>query len=243
MQRQGVISDFDIRTASRLTVDAMVAKLGDISGKRVIDLGAGYGGAARVLAKKHGAHVTCLNLSLKENARNRELTQAAGLSDKISVVDGSFDDMPFADAEFDVAWSQDAILHAPDRLAVLREVERVLKPGGQFVFTDPMQADGLVDTHALQPIYDRIHLADLASIGFYRKALTDLGFAEVETDELTRQLGNHYARVREVMLEKLEEFGLPDAFVERMGDGLELWVNGATTRQLSWAIMHYCKLG
>ena len=178
MQRQGVISDFDIRTASRLTVDAMVAKLGDISGKRVIDLGAGYGGAARVLAKKHGAHVTCLNLSLKENARNRELTQAAGLSDKISVVDGSFDDIPFADAEFDVAWSQDAILHAPDRLAVLREVERVLKPGGQFVFTDPMQADGLVDTHALQPIYDRIHLADLTSIGFYRKALTDLGFAE-----------------------------------------------------------------
>ena len=65
----------------------------------------------------------------------------------------------------------------------------------------------------------------------------------METDELTRQLGNHYARVREVMLEKQEEFGLPDAFVERMGDGLELWVNGATTRQLSWAIMHYCKLG
>jgi len=65
----------------------------------------------------------------------------------------------------------------------------------------------------------------------------------VETDELTRQLGNHYARVREVMLEKQEEFGLPDAFVECMGDGLELWIKGATTRLLSWAIMHYCKLG
>ncbi len=233
----------DIRTASRRTVDAMIAKLGNLEGKRVIDLGAGYGGAARVLAKEHGAHVTCLNLSLKENARNRELTEAAGLSDRIIVIDGSFDDMPLDDAQFDVAWSQDAILHAPDRLAVLREVERVLKPGGQFVFHDPMQADGLADTSALQPIYDRIHLADLASIGFYREALTGLGFEEVETQELTNQLGNHYARVREVMLEKQDEFGLPDAFVERMGNGLELWVNGAATRQLSWAIMHYRKKG
>mgnify|MGYP000218169650 CR=1 FL=1 len=232
----------DIRTASKLTVDRMASKLGAISGRKVIDLGAGYGGAARVLAEEHQALVTCLNLSSVENERNRKLTEAAGLSERISVVDGSYDAMPFEDESFDIAWSQDAILHAPDRLAVMDEVARVLKPGGLFVFTDPMQADGLTDLSALQPIYDRIHLPDLASIGFYRTALTERGFEVVEIEELTGQLGKHYARVREELLSRKGELGLPDAFADRMAAGLSHWVEGAKAGQLSWAIMLYRKL-
>ncbi len=231
----------DIRTASRKTVDHMAELLGPVAGKRGIDLGAGYGGAARVLAAEHGAHVTCLNLSTVENERNRKLTQAAGLSDKVEVVDGSFDAMPFGDESFDFAWSQDAILHAPDREAVLDEVARVLKPGGLFVFHDPMQADGLSDSRVLQPIYDRIHLPDLASIGFYRSALTARGFEEIETEVLTHQLGTHYRRIREDLLARKDELGLPDAFVSRMSAGLGHWVEGAAAGNLSWAIMAYRK--
>lgn len=233
----------DIRAASRLTVEHMAGKLKDLAGKRVIDLGSGYGGAARVLAGEHGANVTCLNLSSVENERNRKLTEAASLSDRIEVVDGSFDAMPFADESFDMAWSQDAILHAPDRSAVLDEVARVLKPGGLFVFHDPMQADGLTDKAALQPIYDRIHLPDLASIGFYRDGLTARGFTEVETEELTGQLGTHYRRVREEMLARKDELGLPDDFVTRMSAGLNHWVEGAANGNLRWAIMLYRKNG
>ena len=103
----------DIRTASRKTIERIAQKLGPLDGKHIVDLGSGYGGAARVLASEYGARVTCINLSTKENARNRELTEAAGLSDRISILDGSFDDMPFEEGIFDVAWSQDAILHAP----------------------------------------------------------------------------------------------------------------------------------
>ncbi|MEZ5734999.1 MAG: methyltransferase domain-containing protein [Novosphingobium sp.] len=231
----------DIRTASRRTVDRMIGKLGDLSGKEMIDLGSGYGGAARVLAGEHGARVTCLNLSTVENERNRALTGQAGLSDRITVVDGSYDAMPFDDASFDVAWSQDAILHAPDRSAVLDEVARVLKPGGIFVLHDPMQADGLADTSALQPIYDRIHLPDLASIGFYRDGLTARGFSEVETEVLTHQLGTHYRRVREELLARQSQLDLPDAFVSRMAAGLSHWVEGAANGNLRWAIMVYRK--
>lgn len=231
----------DIRAASRLTVDHMAGKLGDLSGKRVVDLGSGYGGAARVLAGEKGAEVTCLNLSAVENERNRKLTAQAGLSDRITVVDGSFDAMPFADAGFDIAWSQDAILHAPDRGAVLDEVARVLKPDGLFVFHDPMQADGLADLSALQPIYDRIHLPDLASIGFYRDGLTARGFTELETEVLTQQLGTHYRRVCEDLLARQEELGLPEDFVSRMAAGLNHWVEGAANGNLRWAIMLYRK--
>lgn len=233
----------DIRTASRRTVDHMIGKLGDLQGKRVIDLGAGYGGAARVMAGEHGARVTCLNLSRVENMRNRKLNESARLSDRIEVVDGSYDAIPSADASFDIAWSQDAILHAPDRGAVLDEVARVLRPGGLFVFHDPMQADDLSDTAALQPIYDRIHLPDLASIGFYREGLTGRGFTEVETEILTQQLGTHYRRVREELTGRRKELGLPEEFVDRMAAGLGHWVEGAANGNLRWAIMVYRKDG
>lgn len=231
----------DIAVASRRTVDRMAGKLGDISGKSVVDLGAGYGGAARVLAGEYGAHVTCINLSSVENERNRALTKEAGLGDRIKIVGGSFDNMIFDDSSFDIAWSQDAILHAPDRLAVLDEVARVLKPGGELIFTDPMQADGLEDREALQPIYDRIHLPDLASFGFYDEALGKRGFEKIEVEKLTDQLGNHYARVREELAERAAEEGIDAAFRDRMLAGLKHWVDGAAAGRLAWGIMHYRK--
>ena len=124
---------------------------------------------------------------------------------------------------------------------VLDEVARVLKPGGLFAFTDPMQADGLDDARLLQPIYDRIHLPDLASVAFYRAKLRERDFEEVEVEELPHDLGRHYARVREVMLERQDEAGLTDAFVDRMRIGLGHWVEGAASGHLNWAIMVFRK--
>jgi sarcosine/dimethylglycine N-methyltransferase len=238
----GLYSDgIDIAAASRRTVERMAAQAGPLDDKHVLDLGSGYGGAARVLAKEHGAHVTCLNLSAVENERNRALTRDAGLDNKIMVVDGSFDSIPFEGGTFDVVWSQDAILHAPDRRAVLDEMARVLKPGGSFIFTDPMQADTLRDTEALRPIYDRIHLPDLASFGFYRQELTERGFEKVSIEELTGHMRTHYARIGEELDARRGELDASDAFVNRMLKGLGHWVSGAEGGLLAWGIMHFRK--
>ncbi len=170
------------------------------------------------------------------------MNKDAGLADKIDVVDGSFDDLPFEANSFDAVWSQDAILHAPDRKAVLDEVARVLKPGGQFIFTDPMQADDLKDTAALQPIYDRIHLSNLASFGFYREELKARAVStRSRIENLTNQLRNHYARVREELLARRKDLKASDAFVDRMAAGLQHWVDGADKGLLAWGIMHFRK--
>lgn len=231
----------DISDASRRTVERMAARAGTLQGKHVLDLGSGYGGAARVLARRYGAQVTCLNLSAVENERNRELTHEAGLDDKITVVDGSFDSVPFEASTFDLVWSQDAILHAPDRRAVLDEIARVLKPGGEFIFTDPMQADTLRDPTPLKPIYDRIHLPDLASIGFYREELSARGFEEVSVEELTGHMQTHYTRITEELDARRSELGASDVFVNRMLKGLGHWVTGAKEGLLAWGIMHFRK--
>lgn len=105
-------------------------------------------------------------LSEVPNETNRKKNRQAGLDRSIRVIHGSFDDIPEPDSGYDVVWSQDAILHAPDRRKVLEEAFRVLRPGGELIFTDPMQADDVPDG-VLQPVYDRLNLRDLGSMRFY----------------------------------------------------------------------------
>lgn len=235
--------DEDIGTASRRTVDTMAGQLPGLGPDcNIIDLGAGYGGSARVLAAQHSARVTCLNLSETQNALNRARNDAAGLSDFVTVVHGSFEDIPEPEAAFDVAWSQDAILHSGNRTRVLDEVCRVLKPGGRFIFTDPMQADNC-PPGVLQPILERIHLDSLASFAFYREELSKRGFTEISVTPLTSHLRTHYARVGEDLRTRYGEIVALSGrdYVDAMLTGLARWVDGADKGYLAWGILHFEK--
>lgn len=77
--------------------------------------------------------------------------------------------------------------YAPDRRKVLEEAFRVLRPGGELIFTDPMQADDVPDG-VLQPVYDRLNLRDLGSMRFYREAVQALGFEVLDQRDLVRNL-------------------------------------------------------
>lgn len=229
--------------ASHRTVRHMAELLGDLEpDTRVLDIGSGYGGAARYLASTFGCHVTALNLSEKENQRNREISQQRGLEQKINVVDGSFEAIPAEAESFDVVWSQDAILHSGHRDQVLREVERVLKPGGRFVFTDPMQTDNCPEG-VLQPILDRIHLSSLGSPAFYREQLGQLGMAEILFEENTQQLVNHYSRVREETQARHKDLEdrVSHEYIERMIKGLGHWIDGGKQGYLCWGIFVFNK--
>ncbi|MGP9819545.1 glycine/sarcosine N-methyltransferase [Salinarimonas sp. NSM] len=233
----------DIRTASRRTVEAMAERLTSLSERtRVLDIGAGYGGSARYLAKAHGCDVVCLNISEAQNDTNRFLNRRQGLARLVSVVHGSFEDIPRPDASCDVVWSQDAILHSGDRERVFEEVKRVLRPGGEFVFTDPMQADD-VPEGVLQPVYDRIHLRSLGSFGHYRALAERLGFETLSLDDRTPNLRRHYERVGEELRARYDEIVAVSsaAFVDRMLVGLDNWVKAADSGWLSWGVLHFRK--
>lgn len=233
-----------IAQASRKTVADMAMRLKALKeGAKVLDLGSGYGGAARYLATRHGARVTCVNLSDVENARNHQLSADQGLSDRIEVVHSAFEDIPVKDGTFDVAWSQDAFLHSADRTKVLSEAVRALRPGGELIFTDPMQADDLTDTSVLQPIYDRIHLGDLATVRFYRETLGALGMEEVGVDLMTDQLSTHYDRVRQELEGRRAELEgrVSGDYIDRMLAGLGHWVTAGNGGHLVWGILHFRK--
>jgi sarcosine/dimethylglycine N-methyltransferase len=237
----------DIASASRKTVKRMADRVVEAMGEltpdhRILDIGAGFGGAARQLVDRFGCHVTCVNLSEAENERNRKANAERNLENKITVIDGSFDDVPADDATFDVIWSQDAILHAADRVKVLKEADRVLKPGGVAVFTDPMQADDCPEG-VLQPILDRIHLSSLGSPGFYLEQAKDLGWQDLGFEKLTHQLANHYTRVREEA-EKAKprlKGKVSDEYLERMHKGLGHWIEAGNADHLAWGIFLFRK--
>jgi sarcosine/dimethylglycine N-methyltransferase len=232
-----------IADASRRTVQRMAQLLDGLDrDSKVIDLGAGYGGSARYLARSYGCHVAALNLSETENSRNREMNLQEGVADRITVIDGSFEDIPAADNAFDVVWSQDAILHSGQRVQVIEEIARVLKPGGQLVFTDPMQADDCPEG-VLQPVLDRIHLDSLGSFAFYRETAANAGLQLVETIDLTPQLINHYSRVQQELVNQRDNLKgkVSDEYIENMHRGLGHWIDAGNHGYLAWGILHFRK--
>jgi len=233
----------DIFAASRNTVRRMREHLTNLGpGSTMLDLGAGYAGACRMLCSSCGCDAVALNLSEEQNQRGRKMNQELGLGGSITVVDGSFENVPFPDASFDVVWSQDAFLHSGERFRVMQEAARVLKDGGELIFTDPMQADDC-PPGVLDPILQRIHLESLGSPGFYRDVARRLGLEEIGFEDHSHQLPIHYSRVlqeterRETELSNL----ISPQYIERMKIGLGHWIDGGNKGYLTWGIFHFRK--
>jgi len=170
------------------------------------------------------------------------MNHAAGLADRIEVVAGSFEAIPAEDARFDLAWSQDAILHSGCRNRVLAEIDRVLKPGGELVFTDPLQADDCPEG-ALAPVLERLQLLSLGSFAFYRDQARRLGWEEVAVIELRDQLVTHYRRVAEELYARRSRLAglVSDAYSEPMLKGLGNWIEAGDRGWLTWGVMHFRK--
>jgi sarcosine/dimethylglycine N-methyltransferase len=103
---------------------------------RVLDLGAGLAGPARMLAAAIGCRVDCIEPSADYRAGAALLNRLTGLGDVVVLHEGSALQLPFLDASFDVAWMQNVGMNIEDKQKLYREVRRVLKTGGRFAFQE-----------------------------------------------------------------------------------------------------------
>ena len=231
-----------IKDASPRIVHLMASKLKLNSDTKLLDLGSGYGGAARYLTKKYGCQVTCLNLSETQNERNESLNKKNRLDHLITVMEGNFEDIPFSDNSFDVVWSQDAIVHSGNREQVLSEVDRVLMETGDFIFTDLMQTYDCPKS-VLKPVLERIHLDSLGSFGFYVEQARKLDVKEIRVQDLSEHLTTHYQRVMEETIDRYDEMveTCGKEYIDKMIQGLKHWVEAGENEYLSWGIIHMDK--
>ncbi|MCK2220609.1 class I SAM-dependent methyltransferase [Actinomadura sp. ATCC 31491] len=113
--------------------EAEARLLGEVRGRRVLEIGCGAAQCARWLAGQ-GAAVAAFDVSHRQLQHSRRLDLGTGV--RVPAVQADAEAMPFADAAFDVACSAfGALPFVADAGAVFREVRRVLRPGGRFVFS------------------------------------------------------------------------------------------------------------
>ena len=107
------------------------AMLPDLSGKRVLDLGCGYGWFCREARRAGAAEVLGVDLSEKMLDRARALTRDAG----IRYLRGDLEQLSVESQAYDLVYSQLALHYLPDLTALFAKLWQGLKPGGWFVFT------------------------------------------------------------------------------------------------------------
>ncbi len=102
-------------------------------GSRVLDVGCGIGGSARILAREYGFDVLGITISPAQVARAKQLTPS-DLSCRFEVMDAL--NMNFAKGSFDGVWSVEAGPHMPNKQLYADEMLRVLRPGGVLAVAD-----------------------------------------------------------------------------------------------------------
>lgn len=102
-------------------------------GSRLLDVGCGIGGSARILAREYGFDVLGISISPAQVARATSLTPT-GLRCRFAVMDAL--DLQLADGQFDAVWSVEAGPHMPDKQRYADELLRVLRPGGVLAVAD-----------------------------------------------------------------------------------------------------------
>jgi len=117
------------------------------AGLRVLDLGCGPGVSTFVLAQKLGCGSSLVGIDLASRmiarAEQHHRRRFADL-DNVSFEQADATSLRFADASFDLAVGHSFLYLVPDRGAVLREVRRVLAPGGRLVLMEPNQEASLL---------------------------------------------------------------------------------------------------
>ena len=103
------------------------------AGSKVLDIGCGIGGSARILARDYHLDVVGISISPAQVARATDLT-TQGLSCRFEVMDAL--DLQMVDHSFDAVWSVEAGPHMPDKQRYADELLRVLKPGGLLAVAD-----------------------------------------------------------------------------------------------------------
>jgi SAM-dependent methyltransferase len=112
--------------------EAEARLLGEVLDRRVLEVGCGAAQCSRWLLSQ-GAHPVGFDLSAGQLAHAHRLDVAEGVT--VPLVQADAERLPFADAAFDLACSAyGAVPFVADSAAVMREVARVLRPGGRWVF-------------------------------------------------------------------------------------------------------------
>jgi len=193
----------------------------------VLDLGSGHGGGTHAMLQRFGCKVQCFNLGPEQNAMNMAECKRLGVADRASAVVGNLNDPLPAEwtNKFDFVWSCEVFCHAADKAGVLKEIKRVLKPGGVLVFSDLMGADKAKEDQ-LRAFTDRNATTVMGRPKKYLQAIDEAGLDYLQWWDGSHHLEKYFREmVRQIdeNRETMKSKGLTDEYLQN-------WWNSLTER-------------
>ena len=178
----------DVGQNSWLTVDELdrfIAWIRPEPGHRVLEVACGSGGPALYVAASAGCRVIGIDANESGVATAMRRASEEQLEDTAEFAVADADRrLPFADGAFDAILCVDSMNHFPNRLEVLAEWWRVLRPGGRAVFTDPVVITGPVTNDELA-MRSSIGTFLFVPPGVNERLIEQAGFELISQDDVT----------------------------------------------------------
>ncbi len=175
------VDEFHIR--GHAATNELIELSGFTSDMHILDVGCGVGGSTRRLAHETGCRATGIDLSDEYIDAAERLTLLLDMHERVKFHAASALELPFDDNTFDGAWSIQMNMNVEDKLGWLKELHRVLKPGGRAVLYE-------VCGHKNTPVHFPVPWAQDGSMSFlmppepFRDVVTAAGFdVEVWNDK------------------------------------------------------------
>jgi SAM-dependent methyltransferase len=167
-------------------------------------MGSGIGGPARWIAAKFGCHVTGIDLTAEFCKAAEALNAACGMSDRVRIVHGSALELPFPDASFDRAYSQNVVMNIADKLGFYCGAFRVLRPGGSLALSNLGKGSGGEPIYPV-PWASTAATSFLATLEQTQADLLAAGFEIVSFKDTTAEV----VRLQAEYNKRLQTEGLP----------------------------------
>jgi cyclopropane fatty-acyl-phospholipid synthase-like methyltransferase len=116
--------------------------------QHLLDVGCGLGRPALRIARETGCAVTGITISQKQVTEANQRATAAGLGERVRFQLANAMELPLVNEMYDAAWALESLLHMPDREQVLREMRRVVMPGGRIAISDMILRSPMTDEEA-----------------------------------------------------------------------------------------------
>ena len=165
-------------------IDQIIGEL-DLSNKKILDIGCGCGGAVFHILEKHNA-AEAVGFDVEPLVIEQANTFALekGLSEKAlfkSIMPGQLD---VDDSSFDAIFSKEAFIHIPNKIELMSDIHRILKPGGYLAVGDWMRNDDNPPSLQMQE-YIAAEGLDyyMCSLDKYREILENTGFKIISMND------------------------------------------------------------
>lgn len=136
------LSDFYVFNPLELADTVSVARLGDLNGKRLLEIGCGDGRLSVQFARA-GARVTGIDISGEMIDLTTRAARRAGVGDRVAAIRMSGEELAFPDESFDLVYGH-SILHHLNLELTTQHLRRVLRPRGAAVFVEPLDGNPML---------------------------------------------------------------------------------------------------